>query len=99
MGDTAGEDDFSPSREVAFANADTILLCYSIISPPSFENITEKWLPEIKAANPKCKIILVATKADLRNEHSILEIKRKRIFSNCNKTRKNKSKINWSIFH
>ena len=40
--DTAGEDDFSPSREVAFANADTILLCYSIISPPSFENITEK---------------------------------------------------------
>lgn len=40
--DTVGQDDFSPTRDLIFSKASTVLLCYSIISPTSFENITEK---------------------------------------------------------
>lgn len=40
--DTVGQDDFSPTRDLIFSKVSTVLLCYSIISPTSFENITEK---------------------------------------------------------
>ena len=40
--DTVGQDDFSPTRDLIFSQVSTILLCYSVISPTSFENITEK---------------------------------------------------------
>merc|ERR1712137_102587 len=70
--DTVGQDDFSRTRDLIFSKVNAVLLCYSIISPTSFDNITEKWLPEIKQNNPDCRIILVATKADLREDESIL---------------------------
>ena len=40
--DTAGQDDFSPTRDLIFAKVQAVLLCYSVISPPSFDNISEK---------------------------------------------------------
>ena len=40
--DTFGQDDFSPTRDLIFSKVSAILLCYSIISPTSFDNITAK---------------------------------------------------------
>lgn len=43
-----------------------MLLCFSTISPVSFEKITEKWAPEIDHYLANVPHILVGTKKDLR---------------------------------
>lgn len=42
------------------------MLCFSVDSPDSLENITAKWLPEIREHCPDTKLVLVALKCDLR---------------------------------
>ena len=41
---------------------DVILMCFSVDSPDSLENITEKWAPEVKHFCPNVPIILVGNK-------------------------------------
>lgn len=38
---------------------DVFLVCYSVASPSSFENVTSKWYPEIKHHCPDAPLILV----------------------------------------
>jgi len=35
-------------RPLSYPQTDVFLLCFSIVSPPSFENIRTKWWPEIQ---------------------------------------------------
>ena len=48
------------------------LMCFALDSRTSFENVREKWLPEIQhhtqGNNPPTPIILVGTKLDLRED-------------------------------
>nr|XP_013799017.1 PREDICTED: rho-related GTP-binding protein RhoC [Apteryx mantelli mantelli] len=56
-------------------DTDVILMCFSIDSPDSLENIPEKWTPEVKHFCPNVPIILVGNKKDLRNdEHTRREL-------------------------
>lgn len=59
-----------------YPNTDVFLMCFSVVSPSSFANIKEKWLPEIKKAHKKQKhmppVVLVGTQSDLRNDASTL---------------------------
>ena len=56
-------------------DTDVILMCFSIDSPDSLENIPEKWTPEVKHFCPTVPIILVGNKKDLRNdEHTRREL-------------------------
>lgn len=66
--DTAGQEDYERLRPLSYPNTDCFLLCYSVSSRASFENIAQKWYPEIKHFSPAVPIVLVATKIDLRNE-------------------------------
>jgi small GTP-binding protein len=43
------------------------LVCFSVASVASFENVREKWLPEIRHHCPEVPFILVGTKTDLRD--------------------------------
>jgi small GTP-binding protein len=43
-------------------------MCFGIDSPDSFENINEKWVPEIKHFCPNVSIVLVGNKLDLRDD-------------------------------
>ena len=36
-------------RLIAYPNTDVFLVCFSIINPDSYDNVREKWVPEIKA--------------------------------------------------
>uniref|UniRef100_A0A1B6M150 Ras-like GTP-binding protein RhoL n=1 Tax=Graphocephala atropunctata TaxID=36148 RepID=A0A1B6M150_9HEMI len=66
--DTAGQEDYERLRPLSYPNTDCFLLCYSVGSRSSFENILSKWHPEIKHHCANIPIVLVATKTDLRNE-------------------------------
>ncbi|XP_046355435.2 ras-like GTP-binding protein Rho1 [Haliotis rufescens] len=49
-------------------HTNVILMCFSIDSPDSLENIQKKWTPEVKQFCPNVPIILVGNKKDLRND-------------------------------
>lgn len=48
-------------------------MCFSIISPSSFENIKIRWYPELQHHCPGTPCLLVGTKMDLRDDPSIIE--------------------------
>eukprot|EP01083_Nonionella_stella_P022809 63066_1 len=73
--DTAGQEDYDKFRSASYIDTDVFLICFAIDQRMSFQNITQKWVPEIKnyidSQDSKDRIccILVGTKADLRNDN------------------------------
>ncbi|KAM7395629.1 hypothetical protein PAMA_007072 [Pampus argenteus] len=70
--DTAGQEEFDEFRALSYAHTDVFLLCFSMVNPTSFHNITKKWVPEIRAYNPSSPIILVGTQSDLLLDVNVL---------------------------
>jgi len=77
--DTAGQEDYDRLRPLSYPDTHVILMCFSIDSPDSLENIPEKWVPEVKHFCPNVPIILVGNKKDLRTDsNTIRELARNR---------------------
>merc|ERR1712025_515385 len=75
--DTAGQEDYDRLRPLSYPDTDVILMCFSIDSPDSLENIPEKWVPEVKHFCPNVPIVLVGNKKDLRSDaYTIKELSR-----------------------
>ena len=70
--DTAGQEDYDRLRPLSYPDTDVILMCFSIDSPDSLENIPEKWTPEVRHFCPNVPIILVGNKKDLRNDSTTI---------------------------
>lgn len=70
--DTAGQDEFDKLRPLCYTSTDIFPLCFSVVSPTSFQNVSEKWVPEIRCHCPKAPIILVGTQSDLREDVKVL---------------------------
>jgi len=66
--DTAGQEDYDRLRPLSYPNADVVLLCFSTINQASYDNIREKWAPEIHHYIPNIPHILIGTKVDLRED-------------------------------
>lgn len=66
------QDDFDSLRPLCYPNTDVFLLCFSVVTPTSFHNVTEKWVPEVRKHCPKAPIVLVGTQSDLRNDVKVL---------------------------
>ena len=66
--DTAGQEDYDRLRPLSYPQTDVFLVAFSLVSPTSLENVEAKWFPELKHHAPNVPIILVGTKADLRDE-------------------------------
>lgn len=66
--DTAGQEEFDRLRSLSYDDTDLIMLCYSVDSKDSLENVESKWVGEIADNCPGVKLVLVALKCDLRQE-------------------------------
>jgi len=79
--DTAGQEDYDRLRPLSYPQTNIFLVCFSIVSPPSFENVRTKWYPEISHHAPGVPMLLVGTKLDLRDDPVTLQRLRERRFS------------------
>lgn len=80
------QNDFDSIRPLCYKNTDVFLVCFSVVSPTSFGNIAQKWLPEIRrslqemnkingGSTKNCAIppfVLVGTQCDLRHDVKVL---------------------------
>ena len=71
--DTDGGEEFARLRVLSYPETDVLLLCYSIGSPASLENIITKWHPEVMYHCPGAIFVLVGTKLDLRDDPETIE--------------------------
>ena len=53
---------------IAYPNTDVFLVCFSIINPDSYDNVREKWVPEIQKHWGQAPFLLVGTQMDLRTD-------------------------------
>ncbi|KAJ5072106.1 hypothetical protein M0811_09486 [Anaeramoeba ignava] len=76
--DTAGQQDSDRLRPLSYPQTDVFLICFSLISPSSFESVRDKWIPEIQHFCPKVPFVLVGLKLDLRDDQdTIMELEEK----------------------
>ena len=74
--DTAGQEDYARLRPLSYPSTDVFLICFSLTSRVSLNNIQHKWIPELlqyqkthaSESDKTPKYILVGNKADLWNE-------------------------------
>ncbi|CDO93653.1 unnamed protein product [Kluyveromyces dobzhanskii CBS 2104] len=77
--DTAGQEEYDRLRPLSYPQTDIFLICFSVNEPNSFENVHDKWFPEIKHntnfenldlyhQSGRLPILLIGTKADLRDD-------------------------------
>jgi len=71
--DTAGLEDYDRLRPLQYPQTDIFLVCFSVVSPYSYENVTAKWVPEITHHCPGVPFLLVGTKVDLRDDPEVVE--------------------------
>lgn len=72
--DTAGQEEYDQLRYLSYPNAAIFLICFSLISHASLENVKHRWIPELndKCKDQKYKIILVGTKMDARDDQKVV---------------------------
>lgn len=64
--DTAGQEDYDRLRPLSYPQTDVFVVSFDVASTTSFQNVTEKWIPEVRRFGPLVPILLLATKTDLR---------------------------------
>ncbi|KAJ7217666.1 cell division control protein 42 [Mycena pura] len=82
--DTPGGPAYDRLRPLSYPQTSVFLVCFSIDSPASYENVCEKWFPEANHYCPGVPCVLAATKIDLRGDSQVIEAlakKRRRLFT------------------
>ncbi|XP_066516501.1 ras homolog family member Ga [Hoplias malabaricus] len=71
--DTAGQEAYDRLRTISYPQTDVFIICFSIASPTSFENIKLKWYPEVSQHCPNVPFLLVGNKKDQREDPDVLQ--------------------------
>ncbi|KAL5346714.1 GTPase Cdc42 [Pseudogymnoascus australis] len=69
--DTAGQEDYDRLRPLSYTQTDVFLICFSVVSPVSFRNVREKWVPEVSHYCPGVPFLIVGTQTDKRDDPSV----------------------------
>ncbi|KAL4071513.1 ras family-domain-containing protein, partial [Scleroderma yunnanense] len=65
--DTAGQEEYERLRPLSYSKSHVILIAFAIDTPDSLDNVTVKWIEEVRSiCGPTIPILLVGCKADLR---------------------------------
>lgn len=67
------QEDYDRLRPLSYPQTDVFLVCFSVTSPASFENVKEKWFPEVHHHCPGVPCLIVGTQVDLRDDPAVLE--------------------------
>ncbi|KAI6095166.1 P-loop containing nucleoside triphosphate hydrolase protein [Pisolithus croceorrhizus] len=70
--DTAGQEDYDYLRPLSYPQTDVFLVCFSVASPASFENVKEKWFPEVHHHCPGVPCLIIGTQIDLRDDQAVI---------------------------
>ena len=65
--DTAGQEDYDRLRPLSYPQTDVFVVCFDVASQSSFQNVSEKWVPEVRHFVPEAVVLLLGTKTDLRS--------------------------------
>ncbi|KAL1930054.1 hypothetical protein VTP01DRAFT_1208 [Rhizomucor pusillus] len=69
--DTAGQEDYDRLRPMSYFETDVVLICFAVDNPVSFQNVCDKWVPEVKHyCGGDVARVLVGLKIDLRGNKS-----------------------------
>jgi Ras-related C3 botulinum toxin substrate 1 len=71
--DTAAQQNYDHLCSLSYCQADVFLLCFSVTSPASYENVRTKWDPEVQHHSPNANVLVVGTKIDLREDPDTLQ--------------------------
>jgi len=65
--DTAGQEEYERLRPLSYSRSHVILIAFAIDTPDSLDNVTVKWIEEVRSiCGPTIPVLLVGCKADLR---------------------------------
>ncbi|PCH43304.1 hypothetical protein WOLCODRAFT_25847 [Wolfiporia cocos MD-104 SS10] len=65
--DTAGQEEYERLRPMSYSKSHVILIAFAIDTPDSLENVTVKWIEEVRAiCGQTIPVLLVGCKSDLR---------------------------------
>ncbi|XP_040190534.1 rho-related GTP-binding protein RhoG-like [Rana temporaria] len=70
--DTHGNEEPDRIRPLVYPKTNVAIICFSIASTPSYENVKYKWYPEVSHHCPNIPILLVDTKKDLRTDPNVI---------------------------
>ena len=68
-----GQEDYDRLRPLSYPQTDVFLVCFSVTSPASFENVKEKWFPEVHHHCPGVPCLIVGTQVDLRDDSQVID--------------------------
>ncbi|CAG8595394.1 27855_t:CDS:2 [Dentiscutata erythropus] len=71
--DTTGQEDYNRLRPLSYPQTDVFLVCFSVTSPASFENVKEKCFPEVHHHCPGIPCLIVGTRIELRDDPLVIE--------------------------
>ncbi|NWR75529.1 RHOF protein, partial [Centropus unirufus] len=66
--DTAGQEDYDRLRPLSYQNTNVVLICYDVMNPTSYDNVTAKWYPEVNHFCRGVPLVLIGCKTDLRKD-------------------------------
>lgn len=76
--DTAGQEDYNRLRPLSYPGSDVVIICFSIASPDSLDNVEATWIHEIKYHCGPIPVLLVGCKKDLRDDPATIQALEKR---------------------
>jgi len=69
----SGVENYDNIRSVLYDKTDVFLVCFSVVSQTSFDNVKKKWFPEILKFRPDVPCLIVGTQIDRLQEQSTLD--------------------------
>ncbi|BGP51909.1 Rho GTPase [Rhodotorula kratochvilovae] len=67
--DTAGQEEYERLRPLSYSKSHVILIAFALDTPDSLENVTVKWIEEVRElCGPNIPVLLVGLKSDLRDQ-------------------------------